>query len=54
MAIGKPGGIDADTDNYDTIVSLKCLACNLVLDHTKPQVSGIVDSILLAQSSYFA
>ena len=25
LAIGKPGGIDPEVDNYDTIVTVKCL-----------------------------
>ena len=27
LAIGKPGGIDADTDNYDTVVHVFCHSC---------------------------
>lgn len=54
LAIGKPGGIDPDIDNYDTLVSLKCLECNKQLDHTNPIVAGLVDSVLLAQSAYFS
>ena len=53
MAIGKPGGIDAETDHYETVISLKCLQCNVVLDHTQNTVSSLVDSILLSQSAYF-
>ena len=33
LAIGKPGGVDADVDDYDTIVTVKCLQCNKELDH---------------------
>jgi hypothetical protein len=25
LAIGKPGGVDPDVDDYDTIVTVKCL-----------------------------
>ena len=53
LAIGKPGGIDADTDNYDTEVTLKCHACQSVLDHTEPKISGMVNSIILSESAYF-
>jgi hypothetical protein len=28
LAIGIPGGIDAETDKYDTKSSVFCLACN--------------------------
>lgn len=48
LAIGKPGGIDPEVDNYDTIVSLKCLACEKQLDHTNPMVAGLIDSVLLS------
>jgi uncharacterized UBP type Zn finger protein len=48
-----PGGIDPEVDKYDTLVELKCLECDKVLDHTQPIVSSLVDSILLSQSAYF-
>lgn len=54
MAIGKPGGIDPEQDDFETVVTLKCLACNKALDHTNASVSGLVDSVLLAQSAYFS
>jgi len=53
LAIGKPGGVDAEQDDYDTIVTVKCLACNKAFDHRSPLLSGLVDSILLSQSAYF-
>jgi len=53
LAIGMPGGVDLETDNYDTEVVLKCLQCSSVLDHRQNIVAGLVDSILLAQSAYF-
>lgn len=37
-----------DTDHYDTIVSLKCLECNKVLDHTNKIVAPLIDSVLLS------
>ena len=54
LAIGKPGGVDAETDRYDTLVALKCLACNIELDRTAPHIASMVDSILLTESAYFA
>lgn len=51
LAIGKPGGIDAETDKYDTQVYVYCHNCNLKLDHNHASVKPIVDSILLAQSA---
>ena len=48
VAIGKPGGIDADTDNYDTEVKVFCYACNMKLDESHEKIKPLVDSILLA------
>ena len=53
MAIGKPGGIDAEKDKYDTIVSLKCLKCNIIMNHTDERIAPFINSILIAESSYF-
>lgn len=53
LAIGKPGGIDADTDDYDTVVALVCVACNIELERTEPQIASLIDSILLTQSAYY-
>ena len=52
LAIGKPGGIDPETDKFDVSVKVYCYSCNKYLDHTLPQVASLVDSILLAQSAY--
>ena len=52
LAIGKPGGIDADTDKYDTVASVHCKRCQCELPITNPAVASMVDSILLAQSAY--
>ena len=54
LAIGLPGGIDADTDKFETSVKVYCHACDCFIDHTIPEVASIVDSILLAQSAYEA
>lgn len=42
-----------EQDNFETIVSLKCLACNAILDHTQSSMASLIDSILLAQSAQF-
>ena len=52
LAIGKPGGIDADTDKYDTTATVCCKLCQADLPLTHPKVASMVDSILLAQSAY--
>lgn len=54
LAIGKPGGIDADTDKYDTSVTVGCKLCDAELPLSHPEVASMVDSILLAQSAYNA
>ena len=48
LAIGKPSGVDPDVDDYDTIVTVKCLQCNKELDHRQPILAGLVDSVLLS------
>ena len=52
LAIGKPGGIDADTDKYDTVATVHCKRCQCELPLTNPRVASMVDSILLANSAY--
>lgn len=54
LAIGKSGGVDPDVDDYDTVVTVKCLQCNKELDHKQPIVAGLVDSVLQSQSAYFS
>ena len=51
LAIGKPGGIDPETDRWETSVKVYCHACDVYLDHTNPQIAPLVDSVLLAQSA---
>jgi len=38
LAIGKPGGIDPETDNYDTAVTVWCHKCQKHLDHFNPKI----------------
>lgn len=52
IAIGKPGGIDAETDKYDTVVSVYCHVCKNYFDPTHPKISATVDSILLHESAF--
>lgn len=54
IAIGMPGGIDNETDKYETIIKVYCYTCNAYLDHENPKIKPIVDSLLLAQSAYDA
>lgn len=46
MAIGKPGGIDASNNEYESVVELRCLSCHKVLDHHHPEVAALVESVL--------
>ena len=48
LAIGKPGGIDAEADKYETQVEVFCYKCNVKLDTNHEKVKPIIDSILLA------
>jgi len=52
LAIGMPGGIDADTNKFDTSASVCCRLCQAELPLENPQVASMVDSVLLAQSAY--
>jgi ubiquitin carboxyl-terminal hydrolase 5/13 len=52
LAIGKPGGIDPETDNFETSVKVYCHSCKAYLDHSNEKISPMVDSILLAQSAF--
>ena len=51
LAIGKPGGIDPETDNYEVRVIVHCLKCAKNLDVAHPKIQPLVDSVLLAQSA---
>lgn len=51
LAIGKPGGIDAEADKYETLAEVYCHKCNVKLDTAHEKVKPIVDSIILAQSA---
>jgi hypothetical protein len=53
LAIGKPGGIDAENDKYDTIATIICKKCGKELDLAHPEVSNMASSIVLAQSAFF-
>lgn len=52
LAIGKPGGAEIPSQNYEKIVEVKCLQCNnKVLDYTKsPQLNSLVTSIINTSS----
>ena len=52
LAIGKPGGIDAETDKYDTTITVLCKKCQQELPLSNPKVASMVDSIQLANSAY--
>ena len=54
LAIGKPGGIDAETDKYDTSATVCCGTCKKDIPISHPKVASMVDSILLSNSAYTA
>ena len=47
-----PGGIDAETDKYDTSVIVHCRQCESDIPLANPRVASLVDSVLLTQSAY--
>jgi hypothetical protein len=51
LAIGKPGGIDPETDNFETSVTVFCYHCQKHLDINHPKIKPLIDSILLASSA---
>jgi ubiquitin carboxyl-terminal hydrolase 5/13 len=51
LAIGKPGGVDPETDRFDTSVTVFCNKCKKYLDVQHAKIKPTVDSILLAQSA---
>jgi uncharacterized UBP type Zn finger protein len=53
IAIGMPGGVDAEADKYDTQVIVGCVKCKHRLDHTHPMIEPIITSIMLKQSAGF-
>lgn len=52
LAIGMPGGVDAETDKYDTAVVVHCRECQSDIPLTDARVASLVDSVLLSQSAY--
>lgn len=52
LAIGMPGGVDAETDKYDTSVVVHCRECNSDIPLAHARVASLVDSVLLANSAY--
>ena len=52
LAIGKPGGIDADTDKYDTHATAHCNLCQKQLPWENDTVRNMVNSVLLANSAF--
>ena len=54
LAIGKPGGIDAEADKWETAATVVCATCKKDIPMNHPKVASMVDSIMLAQSAYTA
>lgn len=52
LAIGLPGGVDAETDKYETAVFVHCRACQSDIPLANARVASLVDSVLLTQSAY--
>jgi uncharacterized UBP type Zn finger protein len=52
LAIGVPGGIDAEADKWLTDVSVFCVACKQELPLEHPKVNALVQSIINSQSAF--
>jgi len=42
LAIGKPGGVDAEADKWDTNVKIFCTPCHKELSLQNPKISSMV------------
>jgi ubiquitin carboxyl-terminal hydrolase 5/13 len=52
LAIGKPGGVDAEADRWDTNASVFCTACKVTFLNENDKVANIIKSVMLAQSAF--
>lgn len=52
LAIGKPGGVDAEVDQYDTHCKVNCLECQNELSIEDPTVKAMCESVLQANSAF--
>lgn len=52
VAIGKPGGFDAETDKYDHVITVFCMCCNKDFTLEDPKVKATADSVMQAQSAF--
>ena len=52
MAIGKPGGFDAEQDKYDYIFNVHCKICAKEFSLDDPVVKSMADSVMQAQSAF--
>jgi len=52
LAIGKPGGVDAEQDKFDTNTRVYCIPCNKTFDSANEKVGAMVTSILIANSAF--
>ena len=52
LAIGKPGGMDAETDKYDTLCTVNCLECKTDLPTEDTTVKALCESVLQANSAF--
>lgn len=52
LAIGKPGGVDAEADKWETTAEVFCMACKMILSTDNATVANMVKSVMMAQSAF--
>ena len=52
LAIGKPGGVDAEADKYETTTSCFCKKCDLTFESAHEKVGAMITSIVMASSAF--
>jgi ubiquitin carboxyl-terminal hydrolase 5/13 len=52
LAIGKPGGVDAEADKWDTNAKVFCTSCKVDFSNENEKVANMIKSVMLAQSAF--
>lgn len=52
LAIGLPGGVDAEADKWETTATAHCLPCKHEFSKEDSQVASMVQSVMLANSAF--
>lgn len=52
LAIGKPGGVDAEADKWDTSAKVYCVPCKKEFSNANDKVASMIKSVMMAQSAF--